>query len=127
MSYTHLSRIENDSIVPSADSLVKIADALGGDLNLMLDKRSHMPIDGGATHVASVPSRRRFRRKIPGSQSDGDAHLPSEGEKSSSKGAHPTVADAAELLELIQRLDGRQRRLVQQLILELAEGVDGPR
>jgi len=43
LSYHHLSRIENDSSVPGADSVALIADALGGDLKLMLEMADCLP------------------------------------------------------------------------------------
>ena len=36
ISYTHLSRIENDSTLPGTEIVVKLADALDGDLKAML-------------------------------------------------------------------------------------------
>jgi transcriptional regulator with XRE-family HTH domain len=43
ISYSHLSRIESDSTIPSADSVAKIAEALNGDLKLMLEKAQCLP------------------------------------------------------------------------------------
>ena len=43
LSYHHLSRIENDSSVPGADSVALISDALGGDLKLMLEMADCLP------------------------------------------------------------------------------------
>lgn len=36
LSLSHLSRIENDNAVPNPDTVVKLAKALDGDLELML-------------------------------------------------------------------------------------------
>lgn len=43
ISYSHLSRIENDSTMPNADSVAKLAIALDGDLRLMLEQASCLP------------------------------------------------------------------------------------
>ena len=43
VSYTHLSRIENDSTLPGTEIVVKLADALDGDLKAMLLKAEAVP------------------------------------------------------------------------------------
>jgi transcriptional regulator with XRE-family HTH domain len=43
ISYSHLSRIENDSTVPNPDTVVKIAAALDGDLKRMLELADCLP------------------------------------------------------------------------------------
>jgi transcriptional regulator with XRE-family HTH domain len=43
ISYSHLSRIENDSTVPNPDTVVRIAAALGGDLTRMLEMADCLP------------------------------------------------------------------------------------
>ena len=43
ISYTHLSRIENDSTLPNADTVAKIAKALDGDLKFMLERAECLP------------------------------------------------------------------------------------
>lgn len=43
ISYTHLSRIENDSTVPGAETVAKIAAALHGDLKAMLAMANCLP------------------------------------------------------------------------------------
>jgi len=43
ISYSHLSRIENDSTVPNADTVARIATALDGDLKLMLEMADCLP------------------------------------------------------------------------------------
>ena len=43
ISYSHLSRIENDSTVPRPETIVRIAEALNGDLKLMLEKADCLP------------------------------------------------------------------------------------
>jgi transcriptional regulator with XRE-family HTH domain len=43
ISYTHLSRLENDSTLPSPDSVVRLAEALDGDLKAMLEMADCLP------------------------------------------------------------------------------------
>jgi transcriptional regulator with XRE-family HTH domain len=43
LSYSHLSRIENDSTMPSADAVARIATTLNGDLGLMLELANCLP------------------------------------------------------------------------------------
>ena len=43
ISYTHLSRLENDSTLPSADLVAKLAESLDGDLKAMLDMADCLP------------------------------------------------------------------------------------
>ena len=43
LSYTHLSRLENNSIVPKAETVSKVASALDGDLKLMLELADCLP------------------------------------------------------------------------------------
>ena len=43
ISYTHLSRLENDSVLPTAESVAKLALALEGDLKAMLEMANCLP------------------------------------------------------------------------------------
>ena len=43
LSVTHLSRIENDNAVPNAESVVKLANALDGDLTFLLQLAECLP------------------------------------------------------------------------------------
>ena len=43
LSVSHLSRLENDSGIPNPDTVVKIANALGGDLEQMLKLAKCLP------------------------------------------------------------------------------------
>ncbi len=43
LGYTHLSRIENDSGIPNPETVVKLAEALDGDLAVMLEKANNLP------------------------------------------------------------------------------------
>jgi transcriptional regulator with XRE-family HTH domain len=43
ISYTHLSRLENESTLPSAESVARLAQALDGDLKAMLEMADCLP------------------------------------------------------------------------------------
>jgi transcriptional regulator with XRE-family HTH domain len=43
LSYSHLSRVENDSVVPNPKTVVSIAEALEGDLAAMLEMADCLP------------------------------------------------------------------------------------
>jgi transcriptional regulator with XRE-family HTH domain len=43
VAYAHLSRIENESTIPSPETIVKIATAIDGDLTVMLQKANNLP------------------------------------------------------------------------------------
>src|SRR5689334_11843910 len=68
IAYSHLSRIENDSTIPNPETIVKLAEALNGDLTVMLQQANNLPrimLDrllerDRVVHVQSL------RRSIPG-------------------------------------------------------------
>ena len=72
LSYSHLSRVENDSASPQADGIARIAEALDGDLRALLELAACLPEvilqrisrqEGGApTRIA--PPRRPPRRGV---------------------------------------------------------------
>jgi len=43
LSYTHVSRLENDSTIPKADTVARLADALDGDIKVMLELANCLP------------------------------------------------------------------------------------
>jgi transcriptional regulator with XRE-family HTH domain len=43
VAYSHLSRIENESTIPNPDTIVKLSEALDGDLTVMLQKANNLP------------------------------------------------------------------------------------
>src|SRR5581483_11699425 len=45
LSISHLSRIENDNAMPNPDSVVKLAKAMDGDLNRMLELADCLPTE----------------------------------------------------------------------------------
>ena len=43
LSYSHLSRVENDSASPQADGIARLAEALDGDLRALLELAACLP------------------------------------------------------------------------------------
>jgi transcriptional regulator with XRE-family HTH domain len=43
LSVSHLSRIENDSALPNVETVVKLSNALGADLEVMLEQAQCLP------------------------------------------------------------------------------------
>ena len=43
LSYSHLSRVENDSASPQADAVARLAEALDGDLRELLELAACLP------------------------------------------------------------------------------------
>lgn len=105
LSYSHLSRIENDSTIPSADTVVKIAGALDGDLELMLQLAGRLPkviVDRITVTAGDGESTRLLRSANTGG----------------SEGSFPS--DLRALAELLQRQFG----LPENQARELAIGID---
>lgn len=62
ISYTHLSRLENDSVLPTAESVARLAEALDGDLKAMLEMANCLPrviLDRISSQEPSVSSLKR--------------------------------------------------------------------
>ena len=114
ISYTHLSRIENDSKVPSADSLVKIAAALGGNLELMLAKTNRLPQEGRSQpeNGGRQQLRRRAYKTTPTEPDTGEAgHAKTVQEDD--------VVKLAEVMDLVAGLNDQQLRLIREIILAM--------
>ena len=79
ISYTHLSRLENDSTLPSADSVAKLAESLDGDLKAMLDMADCLPrtiLDRIRSREEESAGSLKRTGGLPGSSSeDSDAGL----------------------------------------------------
>ncbi len=69
ISYSHLSRIENDSTIPSAHTIATLAEVLDGDLKFMLEKAQALP-RSILDRIATREQRRAptLRRSAGGSQ-----------------------------------------------------------
>ena len=117
MNYSHLSRIENDSAVPTPETVVKLAEALGGDLNLMLELADCLPkqILDRLTGRPEAPVMKRAaggRGKSPASAPNVRAQALAE-----SLGVPESeVTDVAEAIIQLLSLDSRRRRAVVQLM-----------
>jgi transcriptional regulator with XRE-family HTH domain len=75
ISYTHLSRIENDSTVPSAETVAKLHAKLGGDLKFMLEKARCLPreiLDRIASLDTVSPANTLKRAAGPGGEPPSD-------------------------------------------------------
>lgn len=117
LSYTHLSRVENDSAVPKADTVSKLAEALDGDLIRMLELADCLP--------QQILDRMRDREEQEGAPTlrrAADRFSP-EPESSGQRAEALTLAraagvpereisDVATLLVEFLRLDHQQRSIV---------------
>jgi len=129
LSYHHLSRVENDSVVPGVDAVARLAEALEGDLKLMLEmadclprqimeRISARPVDSAAlTRSAGLSG---ARAPVPRSSGTGVRTMVRKA------GVPDSDADAVtEAIEHLLRLDRRRQRLVVQLLRQFAEEDDG--
>lgn len=70
LSISHLSRIENDSAIPNADSVVKLAAALDGDLSAMLLQAECLPREILDRYVRRAAGRTGAVRRAAGNTPD---------------------------------------------------------
>ncbi len=119
LSYSHLSRLENDSSLPKPDTVVTLADALDGDLKEMLALAKCLP-ESILNQMTNVNEGGQVLRRAA------DRHRSAAGEKrqlSHAKALAKTLgltsreADEAgnTVLEFL-KLDGRQREALARLI-----------
>jgi transcriptional regulator with XRE-family HTH domain len=76
LSVSHLSRIENDRAIPNADSVIRLARALDGDLGLMLELANHLPREMLARLIRRAEGGTIAHRRSAGLEADptfGDA------------------------------------------------------
>jgi transcriptional regulator with XRE-family HTH domain len=116
ISYSHLSRIENDSTIPGPDTIAKLGTALNGDLKLMLEKADCLP--------RAILDRIISREELPDSVSLARA-ASSRQESEPGKGLEVAgVNEAENVLELarqIMQLKPDQRSAMAKLISTLQE------
>jgi transcriptional regulator with XRE-family HTH domain len=127
ISYSHLSRIENDSTVPSADTVARIATALDGDLKMMLEMADCLP----RTILDRIAAREEVRS--PSSLGRALAHKPNRAAQPSELGAAVTdlalaagldeneVSDILEAVSHLIRLGPARRSTLTSLIRSLYE------
>jgi transcriptional regulator with XRE-family HTH domain len=132
LSYHNLSRLENDSTLPRADTVATLAEALGGDLKVMLELADCLPraildrmVSGeGADNAPSL------RRSAGAGTADSDTVRPESAlaqEILESYEIDPALAKSLALtLERLLRLDSRQRDSIIRMIEGFAdEETDG--
>jgi transcriptional regulator with XRE-family HTH domain len=130
ISYSHLSRIENSSTVPNADTVTRIAEALDGDLKLMLEMADCLPraiLDRIAAREelsSPTPLRRALegesKRPGPPSGSSGDVDA-------LALAAGLSENEASDIVDAVQHLvhlKPTQRSAVMRLIRSLYEEAD---
>jgi len=130
ISYSHLSRIENDSTLPNADTVARIATALGGDLKLMLEMAKCLP----RTILDRIAAREEASSPTPLSRAlEGESKGP--GPTSSSCGDVNDLAlaaglnenEASDIVDAVKHLvhlKPTQRSAVMRLIRSLSEEAD---
>src|SRR5262245_49342104 len=71
VAYAHLSRIENDNTIPSPDTIVKLSDAIDGDITVMLYKANNLPrvILDRLIERDNAVKIQTLQRAIPGNES----------------------------------------------------------
>ncbi len=117
LNYQHLSRIENDSIVPAPGTVVKLAESLGGDLNLMLELADCLPrqiLD----RLSARPGSPVLRRGASGAKAEGGSTPNASAKALAGAMGVPQseLADVAEAIVKLLSLDARRRQAVVQLM-----------
>ena len=109
ISYTHLSRLENDSTVPSAESVARLAEVLEGDLKAMLEMSGCLPrviLDRISSQEPQANSLKRTAG-LPGQGSDGP--VPPQDEKLLAELQRVYNLDEADARAIAQAVDGLVR------------------
>jgi transcriptional regulator with XRE-family HTH domain len=124
ISYSHLSRIENDSTLPNPNTVALIAGALNGDLKLMLEMADCLPraiLDRIVAHeeIGGPASLRRTAGSEEAAAAGGDAdrHLINLAVASGADDAEAN--ELAKAVGQLMRLTPTQRRAVSRLIKSL--------
>jgi transcriptional regulator with XRE-family HTH domain len=123
LNYTHLSRMENDSTVPRADTVVKMAEALNGDLKFMLELADCLPraiLDRIISVQEENPTKPLSRTAGPSQDNEPCSKLSLDPSIFHGLGAREAQTLAEAISELVH-LDPHQRSAVINLIHTLAE------
>lgn len=117
LSYPNLSRIENDSVVPTPETVVKLAEALGGDLPLMLELADCLPKQI-LERLANRPPTPVLKRTAghSGRTSSGAPNQRAEALARSLGVPESEIEDVAEAVVRLLQLDARRRQAVVQLM-----------
>src|SRR3990170_3391207 len=128
LNYANLSRIENDSIVPTPKTVVALAEALGGDLTLMLELAECLPkqILDRLTARPATPAMKRSagaggKTPVPAPNARAEALARSLGV------ADSEISDVADAIVRLLKLDARRRQAVVQLMKTFDGGGVGER
>jgi hypothetical protein len=130
LNYPHLSRIESDSIVPTPKTVVTLSEALGGDLNLMLELAECLPkqILERLTARPTTPTPAMKRSAGEGGRSTATSpNAKAEGLARSLGVPESEVAEVADAVVKLMQLDSRRRRAVTQLMRTFDGGGGGQR
>ena len=128
-NYTHLSRVENDSTIPRAGTVAKIAEVLDGDLKLMLELADCLP----RAIIDRMISTQEPRPTTPLSRTAGPARRSDDTGSTDNPPLDPSVLKGLSLEEAqsvqsafseLVLLDPQHREAVINLIHNLAS--DGP-
>ena len=124
ISYSHLSRIENDSTVPNANTVASIAEALNGDLKLMLEMADCLPraiLDRivAREEVGGPASLRRTAGVGGGAVGEGDADPYLVNLALVSGATEAEASDLAKGVGQLLQLSPTQRKAVSRLIRSL--------
>ena len=128
LSYSHLSRVENDSASPQADAVARLAEALDGDLRELLELAACLP----------AVILQRIARREEGSPA-GSLNRSARRDDESPRGSvgalvtdlaiqyglqGPEVQELAEAIERLVALPPEQRASITRLILTLESNRD---
>lgn len=129
LSYSHLSRIENDSSLPQPKTVVEIAMAIDGDLKRMLELAECLPqvildrmVERG--EGATAPLKRSANRRSGQSTEVALNELARQIAKASGATSNET-AGIADAVERLVQLDEHQRLAVTNLIRGLSVDREG--
>jgi transcriptional regulator with XRE-family HTH domain len=123
LGYSHLSRIENESTIPSPETIVRIADEIEGDLTVMLQKANNLPrviLDRLLERDKAVRLQ-RLHREAGGPRTDAENDLDAAFEAVEGLPAGEESRELRQALSGLLALKPHARRGVLQLIEVLAE------
>ncbi len=128
ISYSHLSRIENDSTLPGPRTVATLAEALGGDLRLMLEMADCLPrVILERIHAQGDPVGPTRLHRTAGSggerQQEADDTLLNLARSAGLDGQE--AAELASALAVLVRLPGHQRLSIARMIQSLAQEGNG--
>jgi transcriptional regulator with XRE-family HTH domain len=123
VAYAHMSRIENESTIPSPDTIVKICDVIDGDLTVMLQKAKNLPrviLDRLMERDAAVRLQ-TLHRAIEAVPDDDDADGPLDRAIEHAKLDSQAVSELRSAIEGLISLRPHARHAVTQLIQVLRD------